>query len=124
MLGSMVNWQAALIIERFNEVFDRHDADALADLLTEDTVFEDISPAPDGWRIEGKAGVVEFWRSWFGRNADAQVRCRGNHCQRRSCCSALGLSQIGNGQLWHLRGVDVFSVRDGKVAAKLAYVKG
>ena len=62
MLGSMVNWQAALIIERFHEVFDRHDANALADLLTEDTVFEDISPAPDGWRIEGKAGVAEFWR--------------------------------------------------------------
>jgi hypothetical protein len=27
-------------------------------------------------------------------------------------------------QPWHLRGVDVFTVRDGKVAAKLAYVKG
>ena len=25
---------------------------------------------------------------------------------------------------WHLRGVDVFNVRNGKVAAKLAYVKG
>lgn len=29
-----------------------------------------------------------------------------------------------NGQPWHVRGVDVFTVRDGKVAAKLAYVKG
>jgi hypothetical protein len=29
-----------------------------------------------------------------------------------------------NGQPWHLRGVDVFTVRDGKVAAKFAYVKG
>ena len=29
-----------------------------------------------------------------------------------------------NGQSWHLRGVDVFTVRDGQVAAKLAYVKG
>ena len=25
---------------------------------------------------------------------------------------------------WHLRGVDVFKVKDGKVAEKLAYVKG
>jgi ketosteroid isomerase-like protein len=32
--------------------------------------------------------------------------------------------KIGSGQPWHLRGVDVFSVKDGKVAAKLAYVKG
>jgi ketosteroid isomerase-like protein len=29
-----------------------------------------------------------------------------------------------NGQPWHLRGVDVFRVRDGRVAEKLAYVKG
>jgi hypothetical protein len=28
------------------------------------------------------------------------------------------------GQPWQLRGVDVFTVRDGKAAAKLAYVKG
>jgi len=31
---------------------------------------------------------------------------------------------MSNGQPWRLRGVDVFTVRDEKVAAKLAYVKG
>jgi ketosteroid isomerase-like protein len=31
---------------------------------------------------------------------------------------------MSDGQPWHLRGVDVFRVRDGKVAEKLAYVKG
>ena len=40
--------------------FNRHDADALASLLTDDTVFEDTSPAPDGQRIEGKTAVVAF----------------------------------------------------------------
>ena len=59
-------------IDGFNEAFNRHDADGLAKFLTEDTVFEDTSPAPDGRRIEGKATVVEFWRGWFVRNADAQ----------------------------------------------------
>jgi hypothetical protein len=33
-----------MVVDRFNEVFNRHDADALALLLTEDTVFEDTSP--------------------------------------------------------------------------------
>jgi hypothetical protein len=51
------------VVDRFNETFNRHDADALALLLTDDTVFEDTSPAPDGKRIEGKAAVVAFWRS-------------------------------------------------------------
>jgi len=38
-------------INRFNEAFNRHDADGLAAILTEDMVFEDTSPAPDGRRI-------------------------------------------------------------------------
>ncbi len=41
-------------IDSFSEAFNRHDADGLANFLTEDTVFEDTSPAPDGRRIEGK----------------------------------------------------------------------
>jgi hypothetical protein len=48
-----------MVIDRFNEAFNRHDADALGPLLTDDTVFEDTSPAPDGQRIEGKAAVLD-----------------------------------------------------------------
>ena len=59
-------------IDRFNDAFNRHDADGLAASLTDDTVFEDTSPAPDGRRIEGKAAVVEFWRGWFVHNQDAR----------------------------------------------------
>ena len=50
-----------MVIDRFNEAFNRHDAEALALLLTDDTVFEDTCPQPDGRRIEGRAAVVEFW---------------------------------------------------------------
>ena len=35
-------------IERFSALFDTHDADALATMLTEDTIFENTGPAPDG----------------------------------------------------------------------------
>ena len=49
-----------MVIDRFNDAFNRHDADALALLLTDDTVFEDTSPLPDGRRIEGHAAVVEL----------------------------------------------------------------
>jgi len=62
---------AAAVVARFNEAFNRHDADALAEWLTDDTIFEDTSPAPDGRRIQGKAAVVAFWRDWFARNSDS-----------------------------------------------------
>lgn len=111
-------------VESFNEAFNRHDADALASLLTDDTVFEDTSPAPDGKRIEGKTAVVEFWRGWFARNPDAHFDAEEIIVADDRAVVRWIYRKVRNGQPWHLRGVDVFTVRDGKVAAKLAYVKG
>jgi hypothetical protein len=37
-----------MVIDRFNEAFNRHDADALG------------APPPDGLRVVGKAAVVKF----------------------------------------------------------------
>jgi ketosteroid isomerase-like protein len=111
-------------IDNFNEAFNRHDADALAKFLTDDTVFEDTSPTPDGRRIEGKAAVTDFWRGWFARNADARFEVEEMIVSGNRATVLWVYHKQRNGQPWHLRGVDVFTVRDGKVAAKLAYVKG
>ena len=111
-------------IESFNEAFNRHDADGLAALLTDDTVFEDTSPAPDGRRIQGKAAVVEFWRGWFAHNPDSQFEAEEIIVSGSRATVRWVYRKMRNGQPWHLRGVDIFAVRDGKVAAKLAYVKG
>lgn len=111
-------------IDSFNEVFNRHDADGLAALLTDDTAFEDTSPPPDGRRIEGKATVVEFWRGWFVHNPDARFETEEVFVSGHRAVVRWVYHKLRNGQPWHLRGVDIFTVRDGKVAAKLAYVKG
>ena len=112
------------VIDRFNEAFNKHDADALAAWLTEDTVFEDTSPAPDGNRIEGKAKVVEFWRGWFARNPDARFEAEDVIVSGDRAVVRWVYSKMRNGAPWHIRGVDVFTVRDGKVSVKMAYVKG
>jgi len=96
----------------------------LATLLTEDTVFEDTSPAPDGRRVEGRQSVVAFWRAWFERNRDARFEAEEIIVSGNRGTVLWVYHKMRNGQPWHLRGVDVFSVKDGKVAAKLAYVKG
>jgi ketosteroid isomerase-like protein len=113
-----------MVIDRFNEAFNRHDADALAVRLTDDTVFEDTSPAPDGRRVEGKAAVVALWRAWFAKNADAVFEAEDVIVSGNRAVVLWIYRKQRAGQPWHLRGVDVFTVRDGKVAAKLAYVKG
>jgi ketosteroid isomerase-like protein len=111
-------------INNFNEAFNRHDADALAEFLTDDTVFEDTSPAPDGRRIDGKAAVVEFWRGWFARNSDAHFEVEETIVTGNRAVVLWVYRKMRSGQPWHIRGVDIFTVRNGKVAAKLAYVKG
>ena len=111
-------------IDRFNEAFNRHDADALEALLTDDTVFEDTSPAPDGRRVVGKAAVTQFWREWFARNGDARFDAEEIIVSGDRAVVRWSYRKMRNGQPWHIRGVDVFAVRNNKVAAKLAYVKG
>jgi ketosteroid isomerase-like protein len=112
------------VINNFNEAFNRHDADALSALLTDDTVFEDTSPAPDGRRIDGKAAVVDFWRAWFAQNPDAHFDAEEVIVTGDRAVVLWVYRKMRNGQPWHIRGVDIFTVRHGKVAAKLAYVKG
>src|SRR3569832_1641951 len=115
---------AGEVISRFIDAFNRHDADALDALLTDDTVFEDTSPAPDGRRVAGRADVVAFWRAWFARNADAVIEAEDTIVAGDRVVVRWIYRKLRDGKPWHIRGVDVFTVRDGKVAAKLAYVKG
>ena len=107
-------------IERFNDAFNRHDADAVAALMTEDVLFENTSPAPDGERHEGQAAVDAFWRRFFAGTPQANftvedIFAAGDRCAVR------WRYDWGDG---HVRGVDLFRVRDGRVAEKLSYVKG
>ncbi len=112
------------VVDRFNEAVNRHDAAAVAALLADDTVFENTNPAPDGTRIEGKEAVAAFWKKWFVTNADAtfdaeEIVVAGDRCTVRWV-----YRKTRDGKPWHLRGVDVYTIRGGKVAAKLSYVKG
>jgi ketosteroid isomerase-like protein len=113
-----------MIIDKFNDAFNRQDVNAVEALLTDDTIFENTSPAPDGVRIQGKAAVADFWRGWFGRNPDARFETEEMIVSGSRATVRWVYRKMRNGQPWHLRGVDVFTVREGQIAAKLAYIKG
>ena len=115
---------AGEIVERFNDALNRKDLSAVAALLTEDTVFENTRPAPDGERVAGKSAVVEFWRTLMAKNADGSFEAEDTIVAGDRVTVCWIYRKLRDGQPWHLRGVDVFTIRDGKVAAKLAYVKG
>lgn len=111
-------------VERFNDAFNRHDIDAVMAAMTEDTVFESPWPPPDGGRVEGRAAMRAYWENFFANNPDARFEAEEIFAIGDRCTVRWIYRKTKDGGPWHLRGVDVFSVRDGKVAAKLAYVKG
>ena len=112
------------VVDRFNDAINRHDPAAVAALLADDTVFENTGPVPDGSRIEGKAAVTAFWEKWFAANADARFEAEEIIVAGDRCVVRWIYRKMRDGKPWHLRGIDVFTVRNGKIAAKLAYVKG
>lgn len=111
-------------VENFNSAFNRHDVGAVMNAMTEDCVFENTGPTPDGRRLEGAVAVSAYWENFFAANPDAFFEAEEIFAAADRCVVRWVYRKEKEGKPWHLRGVDIFKVRDGKVAEKLAYVKG
>jgi ketosteroid isomerase-like protein len=119
MTGSGVGLEPIDVVEGFGAAWADHDLDGVLELVTDDCVFDATGPAPDGKRHEGRAAIREAWEAIF---SDPSSRFEPEDT------FAAGDRVV---QLWryswdggHVRGVDVFRVREGKVAEKFSYVKG
>jgi ketosteroid isomerase-like protein len=114
------------VVERFNTTFNRHDVEAVMALSTEDTVVETTLPRPDGRRLVGQAAVRRYWERFFRDTPTARFEAEellavGDRCLVRW---RFTWAADRRGRPGHVRGIDVFRVRAGKVAEKLVYVKG
>jgi predicted SnoaL-like aldol condensation-catalyzing enzyme len=94
-------------------------------LMSDDCVFENTSPAPDGTVYTGKAAVTQFWQDFFRDSPHAHIEIEE--------IFGLGMRPIMRwkyswvdpaGIKGHVRGVDIFQVKNGLIVAKLSYVKG
>ncbi len=117
--------RAALdVIVRFNEAVNRHDVNAIMALMTDDCVFDNTRPPPEGERFEGQQRVRAFWEQLFARSPHARFETEEMFGAGDRCVVRWVYHWIKDGTPGHVRGVDVFRVRDGRVAEKLSYVKG
>jgi ketosteroid isomerase-like protein len=114
----------AELIERFGEAVNAHDLDAMIALMTDDIILEGTTP-PDGERVVGIAAVRTFLEEVFRSAPRAsvvteEVIAAGDRCTVR-CRYIFDSDRPEDG---HVRSVDVYRVRHGKIAEKLSYVKG
>jgi ketosteroid isomerase-like protein len=111
-------------VHAFNEAFNRHDVVSMMAAMTEDCVFDSTRPQPDGERIEGQVQVRAFWETFFRGSPQARFETEEIFATGDRCVVRWTYHWLKDGKPGHVRGVDIFRVRGGKVAEKLSYVKG
>ncbi len=114
------------VVDRFNRAFNDHDVDAVMALSTDDTVLETTLPRPDGQRLVGQAAVRRYWEEFFRASPTARFESEEIFPSEDRCVVRwlYRWAEDRPDRPGHVRGVDVFRVRDGKIAEKLVYVKG
>ena len=109
----------------FNQAFNRHDVSGLMQLMSEDCLFEDTHPAPDGAVYRGKSAVTEYWQDFFEQSPKAHIEIEDIYGFGERCIMRWKYEWVeASGEKGHVRGVDLFRVKDGSIHEKLSYVKG
>lgn len=114
--------ETAALMQRFNDVFQRHDPAALAELVAEDCVIENTQPAPDGARHVGRDACVALWTRIAtapGTGFDIE-----DVVVLRDRAIILWRYRWGADDQSSVRGVNLMRVRDGRIVEALGYVKG
>jgi ketosteroid isomerase-like protein len=109
------------VIEQFNDAFNQQNIDAVMALMSDDCVFENTNPPPDGRRYSGREAVREAFLSFFESSPQAEFEVEELFVAGDRCVVRWLYRWSEDG---HVRGVDLFRVREGRVLEKLSYVKG
>ena len=112
------------LIGKLDDAVNRRDIDGMMTLVTDDIVWE-TTGAPDGQRFEGRAAVraagAEFFKSSPNAHFEAEETIALGD---RAVVRWLYRWVDQDGNAGHVRGVDVYKIRDGKACEILSYVKG
>lgn len=117
--GAAATEDARSVVEAFGAAWAGHDLDAAIALVSPDCLFDATGPAPDGTPHVGREDVRRAWKAIFDDVASTfepeETFDAGDRVVQRWRYSWDG---------GHVRGVDLFKVRDGLITEKLSYVKG
>lgn len=107
------------VVNEFGAAWAAHDLDATLALVTDDCLFDATGPAPDGIRHVGRDAIRAAWQAIFD-DTSAVFEAEETFAAGDRVVQRWRYNWDGG----HIRGIDVFAVRDDKVSEKLSYVKG
>jgi len=118
----MSDQRTTQVLQRFNQAFLSHDPTLLEELLAEDCVLENSSPAPNGSRYVGREACLEFWSKMA---ADEQVKFEPEDIWVAGERGVIRWRmRWGSVDEESVRGVNLMRLRDGLIVEGLGYVKG
>ena len=122
----MAKFEGSLrLVLEFNEAFNRHDVAGMMRLMSDDCFFENTTPAPDGGVYKGKEAVAQFWQDFFLESPQARITIEETFSAGFRCVVRWRYDWVDrSGNRGHVRGVDLYQVRDRLICEKLSYVKG
>jgi ketosteroid isomerase-like protein len=112
------------IVERLNRAWNARDLDGALSLLTEDCLFENTSPAPDGQVFMGKDAIRRIWTEIFETTGLHFATEEAFAVDDRAVVRWRYSWENRDGTVGTIRGVDLFRLEDGLIAEKRSYVKG
>jgi ketosteroid isomerase-like protein len=113
------------VVLEFNEAFNRHDVPAMMKLMTDDCIFDNTDPAPDGSLFSGKEVVTRFWQDFFRESPHAHIEVEEIFGMGLHCVMLWKYTWVdAAGHEGHIRGVDVYKMKENLISEKRSYVKG
>jgi ketosteroid isomerase-like protein len=107
------------VVEAFGRAWAVHDLDMAMEFLSDDCIFDATGPAPDGSRHVGPDAVRRAWEPIF-EDASSRFEAEETFFAGDRVVQRWRYEWDGG----HIRGVDLFKLRDDKITEKLSYVKG
>lgn len=116
---------AIRVVLKFVEAFNRQDVAGMMQLLSDDCVFESPDPAPDGAVHSGRLALEQFWQAFFRQSPSAHLEIEEAFSFGYRCIVRWKYEWVDKaGAKRHIRGADIFQVRDDLICEKLSYIKG
>jgi ketosteroid isomerase-like protein len=109
------------VMRQFHDAFDRHDPAAFVELVADDCVIENTTPAPNGSLHVGKQACLAVWQGLAAAAGTGFSREEVSVAGERAIVR--WRYRWGDEESQSVRGVNLMRVRNGRVVEAMGYVK-